>query len=140
MTRAFAETSWVRAVMQSAYSNGGKPTMLMRRQRRRSTSPPSPALRSIASTSPQSEGTGDDCWRGGFLWFRTSATLAIVPNIFMRSRDAILLDLEMAAVGYLRSFRRDCPHEDRRRRKRVVAEYTLVVRNEAAHGAIADLT
>lgn len=139
-TRAFAETQ-VKAVMQSAYSNGGKPTMLML--------PPAQkvnfsAFAGIAinrvniAPNPKEQATivgAADFYVSDF------GNLAIVPNIFMRSRDAILLDPEMAAVGYLRSFRRDRPAKTGDAEKRVVlAEYTLVVRNEAAHGVIADLT
>lgn len=67
--------------------------------------------------------------------------LEIVPNRFQRARDCWIVQKDMAAVAYLRPFRLyDLAKTGDSERKQLLAEYTLVVRNEKAHGYLADLT
>lgn len=66
---------------------------------------------------------------------------AIVPNRFMRTRTALGLQAKFAAVDYLRPMKNFALAKtgdfDARE---IVVEYTLAVKNEAAHFVVADLS
>jgi hypothetical protein len=66
--------------------------------------------------------------------------ISIVPNRFMRVRDALILDPEYAALAYLRPFQtNDLAKTGDSENTQLLAEVTLEVKNEAAHGIVADL-
>ena len=55
-------------------------------------------------------------------------------------RDVLILDPEFAALAYLRPFQtKDLAVNGDSERSQLLAELTLEVRNEAAHGIVADL-
>ena len=67
--------------------------------------------------------------------------ISIVPDRFMRTRDALLIDPEYMALSYLRPFQtNDLAKTGDSDKTQVLCEYTLEVKNEAAHGIIADLS
>ena len=67
-------------------------------------------------------------------------TMSVVPNRFMRVRDALVLDPEYAALAYLRPFQtNDLAKTGDSENTQLLAEVTLEVKNEAAHGGIFDL-
>ena len=67
-------------------------------------------------------------------------TMSVVPNRFMRVRDALVLDPEYAALAYLRPFQtNDLAKTGDSENTQLLAEVTLEVKNEAAHGIVADL-
>ena len=67
-------------------------------------------------------------------------TMSVVPNRFMRTREALVLDPEYAALAYLRPFQtNDLAKTGDSENTQLLAEVTLEVKNEAAHGIIADL-
>ena len=67
--------------------------------------------------------------------------LEIVPNRFQRARDALVLQKNMWAVAYLRSFTiNDLAKTGDSTKKQLLAEYTLESRNEKASGIALDLT
>jgi hypothetical protein len=67
-------------------------------------------------------------------------TMSVVPNRFMRTRDALVLDPEYAALAYLRPFQtNDLAKTGDSENTQLLAEVTLEVKNEAAHGGIYDL-
>jgi hypothetical protein len=67
--------------------------------------------------------------------------LQILPNRFMRSRDCLVLQKDMWAVAYLRPFQLwDLAKTGDTERKQLIVEWTLESRNEAASGAVWDLT
>ena len=67
-------------------------------------------------------------------------TMSVVPNRFMRARDALVLDPEYAALAYLRPFQtNDLAKTGDSENTQLLAEVTLEVKNEAAHGIVADL-
>ncbi|WP_155625836.1 DUF5309 domain-containing protein [Burkholderia vietnamiensis] len=67
-------------------------------------------------------------------------TVAIVPNRFQRQGVALGVDVEYAAVAYLRNFQMNQLAKTGDSEKRqLVVEYGLKVQNPMAHGAIADL-
>jgi len=68
-------------------------------------------------------------------------TISVVPNRFMRTRDALVLDPEYAAVAYLRPFAtNELAKAGDAEKTQIIAELTLEMRNEAAHGIAADLS
>jgi phage gpG-like protein len=67
-------------------------------------------------------------------------TMSVVPNRFMRNRDALVLDPEYAAVAYLRPFQtNELAKAGDSDKTQILVECTLEVKNEAAHALIADL-
>ena len=73
-------------------------------------------------------------------------SVSVVPNRFMLSGNAanevaFVLDPEYAAVSYLRPFQtNELAKNGDSDRTQLLVEYTLEVRNEAAHGIAADLS
>jgi len=64
----------------------------------------------------------------------------IVPNRFMRTRTVLALDMEYWAVGYLRGFRSsDLAKTGDSMRRQLLVEATLIAKNPAASGKIADV-
>lgn len=144
--RAFAK-ALLDAVLLSAFSNGGKPTVMMC----------SPYVKTVFSTLMQSANTptiytnvsgnnqatiyaGADTYRSDF------GVIDVVPNVQMAragatvARNALLIDPDMAAVGYFDDIFEDRPAKTGDAEKRMlIAEYTLIMKNQAAHGVIADL-
>ena len=67
-------------------------------------------------------------------------SMSVVPNRFMRARDALVLDPEYAAVAYLRPFQtNELAKAGDSDKTQLLVEATLEVKNEAAHALIADL-
>ena len=67
--------------------------------------------------------------------------MTVVPNRFSRSRSAYVLSPDMWAVAFLRDFQLvDLAKTGDAAKKAMLAEYTLVSRNEAASGGVFDLT
>ena len=67
-------------------------------------------------------------------------TMSVVPNRFMRTRDALILDPEYAALAYLRPFMtNELAKAGDADKTQILVEVTLEVKNEAAHGIVADL-
>jgi len=74
------------------------------------------------------------------LYMSDFGQISIVPNRFMRTRDALVLDPEYAALAYLRPFQtNDLAKTGDSENTQLLAEVTLEVKNEAAHGIVADL-
>ena len=137
-TRTFTETI-LKDVVSKVFTSGGTPSVLM----------VSPALKQVVSgftglaaqryqvpTSGQATIlAGADLYQSDF------GVLQIVPNRFMRTRDALVLDPEYAALAYLRPFQtNDIAKVGDAEKKQILAELTLEVRNEAAHGGAFDLS
>ena len=137
-TRAFTETI-LKDVVAKVFASGGTPSVLM----------VSPAQKQVVSgftglaaqryqvpTSGQATIlAGADLYQSDF------GVLQIVPNRFMRTRDALVLDPEYAALAYLRPFQtNDIAKVGDAEKKQILAELTLEVRNEAAHGGAFDLS
>jgi hypothetical protein len=67
--------------------------------------------------------------------------VTVMPNRFSRSRDVNIVEKDKAALAYLRTFRiQDLAKTGDSEHKQLVVEYALEMRNEAAHGAVWDLT
>jgi hypothetical protein len=137
-TRAFTETL-LKDVIAKVFTSGGTPAALF----------VSPAQKQVVSAF-----TGLAAQRyqvptngmatilaGADLYQSDFGVLQIVPNRFMRTRDALILDPEYAALAYLRPFQtNDLAKSGDNDKTQILAELTLEVRNEAAHGGVYDLS
>jgi hypothetical protein len=140
--RAFTSTI-LNTVIQSTYTNGGAPTILM----------VTPAQKVVASTFAgiatrfkDVPGNVQAAIIGAAdVYVSDFGTISIVPNRFIPNADnddtAFLLDPEMAAVAYLRPFQtNELAKTGDADVTQLLVEYTLEVKNEAAHGIMSDLT
>ena len=137
-TRAFTE-ALLKTVMSTAYTNGGKPKMLML----------PPAQKVVASTFPgiaaqrvNISGRQHATIIGAAdVYVSDFGDLAMVPNPQMRARDAWLVNPEEAMLVTLRSVQTEELAKTGDSEKRfIVWEGTHKITNEKHHGAIADLT
>ena len=140
--RSFTATL-LNTVMQSAYTNGGSPTMLL----------VTPAQKVVASTFTGIATRYRDVpanqqaqiINAADVYVSDFGIIQIVPDRFIPNADnddtAFLLDTEMAAVAYLRPFQTvELAQTGDAELTQLLVEYTLEVKNEAAHGIISDLT
>ena len=140
--RSFTATL-LNTVMQSAYTNGGSPTMLL----------VTPAQKVVASTFTGIATRYRDVpanqqaqiINAADVYVSDFGIIQIVPDRFIPNADnddtAFLLDTEMAAVAYLRPFQtNELAQTGDAELTQLLVEYTLEVKNEAAHGIISDLT
>jgi hypothetical protein len=136
--RAFTETI-LKDVIQKVYTSGGNPKILMVgpfQKQAVSAFAGIAAQRFMApSNAPTTIIGAADVYMSDF------GTISVVPNRFMRTRDALVLDPEYAAVAYLRPFAtNELAKAGDAEKTQILAELTLEMRNEAAHGIAADLS
>jgi len=139
-TRTFTE-DLLKDVIQQVFVSGGTPTLAVMR----------PALKQKVSgfqgNSAYRVNTDNSVGNvtvvaGADLYQSDFGVLQLVPNRFMRSsdREVLVLDPEYAALAYLRPFQtKDLAITGDSERSQIIAELTLEMRNEAAHGIVADL-
>jgi hypothetical protein len=139
-TRTFTE-ALLKEVVAEVFTSGGVPKILM-----------------VGATGKQkvSSFTGLSAYRynvnaggGGAqatiaaaadVYLSDFGSISVVPNRFMRTRDALILDPEYAALAYLRPFQTiELAKAGDADKTQVLVEVTLEVKNEAAHGIVADL-
>ena len=137
-TRTFQE-SMLKDVVAKVFTSGGTPSVLM----------VSPALKQVVSGFTglsqhryNSTTAGEiTILAGADLYQSDFGVLQIVPNRFMRTRDALVLDPEYAALAYLRPFQTvELAKTGDSEKTQILAELTLEVKNEAAHGGVFDLS
>ena len=140
--RAFTATL-LNTVMQSCFTNGGSPTLLL----------VTPAQKVVASSFTGIATRYRDVpanqqaqiINAADVYVSDFGIIQIVPDRFIPNSDsddtAFLLDTEMAAVAYLRPFQtNELAQVGDADLTQLLVEYTLEVKNEAAHGIISDLT
>jgi hypothetical protein len=139
-TRTFTE-ALLKEVIQEVFVSGGTPTLAVMR----------PALKQKVSgfqgNSAYRVNTDNSVGNvtvvaGADLYQSDFGILQLVPDRFMRSddREVLILDPEFAALAFLRPFAtKDLAVNGDSERSQLIAELTLEVRNEAAHGIVADL-
>jgi hypothetical protein len=137
-TRTFQE-SMLKDVVAKVFTSGGTPSVLML----------SPALKQVVSGFTglaqhryNSNANGNvTILAGADMYASDFGVLQVVPNRFMRTRDALVLDPEYAALAYLRPFQtNELAKTGDSEKTQILAELTLEVKNEAAHGGIFDLS
>ena len=137
-TRTFTE-AMLKTVIASVFSSGGTPSALF-------VSPTQKQVVSgftgLAAQRYQVPTSGQaTILAGADLYQSDFGVLSIVPDRFMRTRDALVLDPEYAALAYLRPFQtNELARVGDAEKTQILAEFTLEVRNEAAHGGVFDLS
>ena len=129
--------------MQAAYTAGGKPKLaIMGPAQKRVFSGFAGIAVNRVDNAPAKSSEAQIAILGAADVYKSDfGNLMAVPDIFSRARDVYLVDPTMAAVSYLRPFVRDVPAKTGDAEKRVLlVEFTLCVKNEAAHGVVADLS
>jgi hypothetical protein len=136
-TRAFTE-AMLKTVLQSAWDNGGEPDTIMVggfNKQQFSTF--------TGRATPMEEAKSKKIIAAVDAYESDFGRLKVVPNRFQRSRDALVLQMDMWALGTLPG-RNMIPialaktgDSDRRQ---VLSEYTLEARNPKASGGVFDLT
>jgi hypothetical protein len=133
--RAFKE-SQLKTVLQSCWDNGGNPDTIMvggfNKQAfstftgRATPTEDTKAKKIVAAVSAYESDFG---------------TLKVVANRFSRSRDALVLQMDMWEFVTLRPFTtKELAKTGDSERKQIIVEYSLQSSNEAASGGVFDLT
>jgi hypothetical protein len=141
--RTFTETI-LKTVVAEVYSSGGTPKVLMVNPAHKQVVSAFAGIAAQRYMAPSNEPTtiigAADVYMSDF------GTISVVPNRFMNSTNAgdetaFLVDPDMAAVAYLRPFETiELAKTGDSEKTQLLAELTLEVKNQAAHGIIADLS
>lgn len=136
-TRAFTKAQ-LDTVHQACYTAGASPSVLMlhpTQKRVFSSFAGIAQLRKDVDNGKQAEIVG-----GANLYVGDFGDFAVQVNRWQRPRDAWLLDPDYLELGFLRSFQKQTLAKTGDAEKRaIIVEATLIVKNEAALGVIADL-
>lgn len=135
ITRAFTEVI-LKDVEKQCYDSGGKPDMLVVGSANKQTvagfTGRSSARQMVGEATIQAN---VDIYAGNFF------QLEVVPDRFMRSRDAFLIQTDLLATAFYRRIGNEqIGKQGDNIKSQVVGELTLEVRNESAHGVAADLS
>jgi hypothetical protein len=135
--RTFTETL-LQAVVRSAYTNGGRPKILMlgpfNKQRFSGFSGIAALRNNVKSTEAATIVGAADVYMSDF------GNLNVVPNIFQRDRTALLIDPKLVKKAQLRPMKNwELAKIGDTSRRQILEEYCLEVVNEAGHGKVADL-
>ena len=135
--RAFTETL-LKTVISEVFVSGGSPKVLLvgaAGKQKVSTFAGIAAQRYMAPADAPTTIIG-----AADVYLSDFGSVSVVPDRFMRDRDALVLDPEFAAVAYLRPFQtNELAKTGDSDKTQILAELTLEVRNEAAHGGVFDL-
>jgi len=141
--RTFTEAI-LQTVVKEVYASGGNPKVLMVNPAHKQVVS---AFTGIAAQRFMAPANAPTTIIGAAdVYLSDFGTISVVPNRFMTSTNscdetAFVLDPDMAAVAYLRPFQtNELAVTGDNESTQLLAEYTLEVKNEAAHGIIADLT
>jgi hypothetical protein len=135
--RTFTE-ALLKTVVAEVFDSGGMPSVLMvgssGKQKVSSFSGIGATRFNVTGAKPSTIIGAADLYVSDF------GNLAVVPSRFMRTRDALILDPEYAAVAYLRPFQtNELAKAGDSDKTQLLVECTLEIKNEAAHGIVADL-
>jgi hypothetical protein len=137
-TRTFTE-AMLKSVVASVFTNGGTPSTLFVSPTQKQVVSGFTGLAAqryqVATSGQATILAGADLYQSDF------GVISIVPDRFMRTRDALILDPEYAALAFLRPFQtNELARVGDAEKTQILAEFTLEVRNEAAHGGVFDLS
>lgn len=136
-TRTFTE-QLLKDEVAAAFDSGGNPTMLVVGSGLKQKVSSFAGIAAQRYMAPGDQPTtiigAADVYMSDF------GTLSVVPDRFMRTRDALLIDPEYMALAYLRPFQtNDLAKTGDSEKTQLLAEFTLEMRNEAASAIVADL-
>lgn len=136
-TRTFTETL-LKDVVAEVFVSGGNPKLLVVNSGLKQKVSSFAGIASQRYMAPADQPT--TIIGAADVYLSDFGSLSTVPCRFMRTRDALLLDPEYAAIAYLRPFAtNDLAKTGDSEKTQLIAEFTLEMRNEAAHGIVADL-
>lgn len=141
--RTFTE-ALLKTVVKEVYESGGKPTVLMVNPGHKQTVSAFAGIAAQRYQAPTSAAT--TIIGAADVYLSDFGTMSVVPNRFMNAANsadtcAFVLDPEYAAVAYLRPFStNELAKTGDSEKTQIIAELTLEVKNEAAHGVIGDLS
>ena len=143
---AFTETM-LKSAVKSAFTNGGNPTVLMVSPTQKQVVSSFAGIAEQRYAAPANKQT--TIVGAADVYLSDFGTLSVVPNRFTTADDeattgqgeqAFVLDPEYAAVAFLRPFQtNELAKTGDSEKTQLLVEYTLEVKNEAAHAIIADL-
>ena len=133
--RAFTEAQ-LKDVVKQCWDNGGDPSMIMLGSfNKQKLSGFTGGSTKMTQADDKRLVAAIDIYESDF------GSMTVVPNRFSRSRDCFVLSPDMWSVAFLRDFQlMDLAKTGDAQKKAMLAEYTLVSKNEAASGAVFDLT
>ena len=133
--RAFTEAQ-LKDVVKQCWDSGGDPSMIMLGSfNKQKLSGFTGGSTKMTSAEDKRLVNAVDIYESDF------GAMTVVPNRFSRSRDCFVLQPDMWAVAFLRDFQlMDLAKTGDAEKKAMIAEYTLVSKNEKASGAVFDLT
>jgi uncharacterized protein DUF5309 len=128
----------LRSLVKDAWSSGGEPTILM---------VPGAGKEKVSGFSgiatrflDTDKGKQAQLVSGVDIWVTNFGKLTVVPNRFMRSSVALILDMDYWAIASLRSFKVEkLAKTGDADRSHIVGEYTLECRNEKASAKASDI-
>ena len=135
--RAFKEDQ-LKTVLQGIWNSGGKPDCIMVGGFNKQ------AFSTFTGRATQTEDTKAKKIVASVKFYDSDfGTLEVVPNRFMRPRDALVLQTDMWAVAFLNGRRMlsiPLARTGDSERRQMLSEYALVARNEKASGGVFDVT
>ena len=140
--RPFTETI-LKNVVKSCYENGGNPSVLMVTPTQKQVVSGFAGIAEQRYQAPSNKPT--TIVGAADVYLSDFGTLSVVPNRFMTAEadggeQAFVLDPEYASIAYLRPFAtNELAKTGDSEKTQLLVEYTLEVKNEAAHGIAADL-
>ena len=138
--RTFTETLLKSSIL-TAYNNGADIKYLMMAPSQKQTFSTFVGVGATGGASNRIEAADQRIIGGMDVYVSDFGEMAVVPNRFQRSRDVWLLDPDYYGVAYLRPFfQREVASTSDGEQRAIIAEYTLVVKNEKALGAVYDLS
>lgn len=141
--RTFTETI-LKTVIKEVYESGGDPKVLMVNPAHKQTVSAFAGIAAQRFMAPSNKAT--TIIGAADVYLSDFGTVSVVPNRFMNSTNAgdevaFIVDPEMAAVAYLRPFKTvELAKTGDADMTQILCECTLEVKNQAAHGIIADLS
>jgi len=144
---AFTETM-LKSAVKSAFTNGGNPTVLMVSPTQKQVVSSFAGIAEQRYAAPANKQT--TIVGAADVYLSDFGTLSVVPNRFTTADDeattgegeqAFVLDPEYAAVAFLRPFQtNELAKTGDSEKTQLLVEYTLEVKNEAAHAIVSDLS
>jgi hypothetical protein len=140
---AFTE-AMLKTAVKSAFTNGGNPTVLMVSPTQKQVVSSFAGIAEQRYAAPANKQT--TIVGAADVYLSDFGTLSVVPNRFTTpdaddgGEQAFVLDPEYAATAFLRPFQtNELAKTGDSEKTQLLVEYTLEVKNEAAHAIIADL-
>jgi hypothetical protein len=135
---AFTKAS-LDAVIQKCWTEGGDPKIVMVGPFNRTLVS---GFSGISTLQTDANAKGDVTLMGAVDFYKSNfGTLKVMANRFQRGRTVLVLDMDYLGVAFLRNMEMyDLAKTGDSEKKQLIAEYTLVVKNEKASGKVTDTT